>query len=81
MEASAEPPKQQDFHPIPFPVRNLTTTHATHYRVYSDTNHFIAVEANTAAEAIKLSNITDPILVKRDVPEQQTLLDMKNLLH
>lgn len=80
MESSPTPPAPHEFHALPFPVRSFATQHAGRYRVYTDLHHFVTVEAETAAEALKASKVETPLFIKRDMPEQQTIIDIKRML-
>lgn len=79
-EAPAAPAPGMTFAALPFPVRSFAGLGVCRYLVYKEPGRFIAVEAETAAEAIKKSGIDEPLRIKRDVPGQETLLDRRRVL-
>jgi len=68
-------PAFPDFEAMPFPIRSFCSlTDVTRYRVYTAPRRYVAVKAQTAAEALRLSGVKEPLRVVRDIRENQTLL-------
>lgn len=68
-----------EFGALDVPVMQLKNRSDTRYLVYSTPDEYIEVEANTAQDAIRLSNIEKPYKVIHIVMDLDGVLDQEEL--
>ncbi len=66
-------PKGQ-FSQVDFPTRSYGNPDQAQYRVFSDASNYVLVQADTATEAIKQSDIKHPVRVERHIPGKAVVL-------
>lgn len=70
----------EGFSAMPYPVRSFASLGTGRYLVYTEDGKRVAVDAETAAEALKSSGVATPARIKRDMPKQETLIGINRML-
>lgn len=78
MDAAANPAGTA-FQAIPYPVRAFGNLKNARYRIYTSPHEYMTVEAETASDALRMTKITEPHRIVRDIPGREVLLDRKRV--